>query len=194
VSIDSGPLQPVVYGDNRTDIAAAFPGFSNSNAAGGHFFFDWTTLSNGPHTIGWYVTDDCNRADGIGSRFFNVTVGTSLVAGATAESAAGLTESAGSITVAQGFGELPRIVTPGDAGSRTIEVKQGERIEIRLPRGFDTAFQLVSGERRALPIGATWDTASETLSWQPAAGFLGRYRIVFTNGRERINVRVVVVP
>src|SRR5207237_3802423 len=28
VSIDSGPLQPVVYGDARTDIAGAFPGFS----------------------------------------------------------------------------------------------------------------------------------------------------------------------
>ena len=75
VSIDSGPLQPVVYGDARTDIAGAFPGFSNSAAAGGHFIFDWSTLTNGAHTIGWLITDDCNRADGVGSRFFNVTNG-----------------------------------------------------------------------------------------------------------------------
>ena len=79
VSIDSGPLQPVVYGDVRTDIAGAFPGFSNTSAAGGHFIFDWSTLTNGPHTIGWLITDDCNRADGVGSRFFNVTNGVSAL-------------------------------------------------------------------------------------------------------------------
>jgi hypothetical protein len=73
-------------------------------------------------------------------------------------------------------------------------VKQGERIEVRLPRGYETAYQLVGGQRRPLPTGATWDTASGTCSWQPAAGFLGRYRIVFSNGGERISVRVVVVP
>jgi CSLREA domain-containing protein len=194
VSIDSGPLQPVSYGDARTDVAGAFTGFSNSTAAGGHFIFDWTTLANGTHTIAWLVTDDCNRADGVGSRFFNVTGGTSLLAGSTAESlvTAG-SESSEAITVAYGFGELPRILTPGDAGSRIVDVKQGERIEIRLPRGFESVYQLVAGQRRALPIGATWDAAGGTFAWQPAAGFLGPYRFVFTNGRERINVRVVVV-
>src|SRR5439155_14639459 len=80
VSIDSGPLQPVVYGDARTDIAGAFPGFSNTAAAGGHYIFDWSTLTTGAHTIGWLITDDCNRADGVGSRFFNVTSGTKLLA------------------------------------------------------------------------------------------------------------------
>ena len=75
VSIDSGPLQPVVFGDVRTDIAGAFAGFSNSAAAGGHFIFDWTALTNGIHTIGWLITDDCNRADGVGSRFFTVQNG-----------------------------------------------------------------------------------------------------------------------
>src|SRR5204862_5462845 len=63
-SIDSGPLQPVVYGDARADIAGAFTGFSNTALAGGHAIIDWTTLANGAHTIGWLVTDDCNRADG----------------------------------------------------------------------------------------------------------------------------------
>ena len=79
VSIDSGPLQPVVYGDARPDIAGAFPGFSNSAAGGGHFIFDWSTLTNGLHTIGWLITDDCNRADGVGSRSFNVTNGVSAL-------------------------------------------------------------------------------------------------------------------
>src|SRR5213075_207608 len=50
VSIDSGPLQPVHYGDLRTDIAGAFPGFSNSIDAGGNYLFDWSTLTSGVHT------------------------------------------------------------------------------------------------------------------------------------------------
>ena len=77
------PAAAVVDGDARTDVAGAFPGFSNSAAAAGHFIFDWSTLANGPHTIGWLITDDCNRADGVGSRFFNVSGGTSLTAAST---------------------------------------------------------------------------------------------------------------
>jgi hypothetical protein len=72
VGIDSGPLSPVSYGDMRTDIAGAFPGFSNADRGGGHALIDTTTMSNGTHQIGWYVVDNCGRADGIGSRFFNV--------------------------------------------------------------------------------------------------------------------------
>ncbi len=200
VSIDSGPLQPVVYGDARSDIAGAFPGFSNSAGAGGHFLFDWSTLTNGPHTIGWLITDDCNRADGVGSRFFTVTTGTNLrVAPDTAATRAvqtmSLAESAAAITVARGFGELPLVVDPALGGSRTIEVKQGERIEIRVPHGFEDAWQLgPDGQSRSLPSGATWDAASGTFSWQPAPGFLGRYRLVFSNGHERIGLRVVITP
>jgi YVTN family beta-propeller protein len=211
VSIDSGPLQPVVYGaDVRADIAGAFTGFSNSAAAGGHYIVDWSTLANGPHTIGWLITDDCNRADGVGSRFFNVTTGTNLLAGDTGGTivsrmsltagVSGLsqaveTESVEPITVARGYGELPEIVRPGPGGSRTIELQQGERIELRMPRGFESAIQLgPDGQSRALPTGSNWNAASGTFYWEPAPGFLGRYRIVFTNGRERISVRVVVTP
>src|SRR6185369_8028292 len=90
VSIDSGPLQPVVFGDVRNDIAGAFAGFTNSAAAGGHFTFDTTTLANGVHTIEWLITDNCNRADGVGSRFFTVqnTGVAALRAAAVAASAA----------------------------------------------------------------------------------------------------------
>jgi hypothetical protein len=72
VAIDSGPLMPVAYGDNRTDIAGAFPGFSNGANGGGHFLVDTTAIANGTHAIGWFVTDSCGRSDGIGSRFFTV--------------------------------------------------------------------------------------------------------------------------
>jgi hypothetical protein len=149
---------------------------------------------------------DCNRADGVGSRFFNVTTATNLVAGETqarvpsalrltATSHAALPESDAPVTVAKGYGELPLVVDPGLAGSRTTDVNQGERVEVRLPHGFDTAYQLgPAGQARALPTGSTWDAAGRTFSWHPAPGFLGRYRIVFSDGRQRISVRIVIVP
>ncbi len=200
VSIDSGPLQPVTYGDVRGDIAGAFAGFSNSAAAGGHYIFDWTTLTNGTHTIGWLITDDCNRADGVGSRFFNVTTETnvlaapSVVVGPTGAGAP-LRESDAAITVARGFDEIPLVIDPGLGGSRTIEMRQGERIEIRVPHGFDHVWQLgPNGQQRPLPTGSTWGRDDGILYWQPFAGFLGRFRIVFSDGHQRINVRVVVLP
>jgi hypothetical protein len=114
---------------------------------------------------------------------------------AAAPSLSAFRESDAPITVARGYGELPLVLDPGVAGSRTIEVKQGERIEVRLPRGFDTAYQLgPGGQVRSLPIGAAWDAASGVFSWQPAPGFLGRFRLVFSDGSQRIRVRVVVVP
>ena len=221
VSIDSGPLQPVVYGDARPDIAGAFTGFSNTSAAGGHFIFDWSTLTNGPHTIGWLITDDCNRADGVGSRFFNVTNGVSALTtpdefrlkaetssdadfrlkaettefGSVASAFRRNEDDAAPLLVARGYGELPVILEQGTAGSRTVDVPQGDRIELRAPRGYHWAYQLgPDGQRRPLPTGATWDAAIGAFYWQPAPGFLGRYRIVLTDGTRRISVRINVVP
>src|SRR5262245_27206901 len=65
VSIDSGPLTPVTYGGARTDIAGFFPGFSNGSNAGGAYYIDVAQLPNGAHSIGWYVVDNCSRAEGI---------------------------------------------------------------------------------------------------------------------------------
>jgi hypothetical protein len=218
-SIDSGPLQPAVYGDARNDIAGAFPGFSNTAGAGGHAIVDWTALTNGAHTIVWLITDDCNRADGVGSRFFNVTSGVSALTAPPVEfrlkaettesrsvasafrrksaegEASAFRRSDDAVLVSRGYGELPEIVTADQAGNRTIEVRQEGRIELRLPRGFESAYQLGNdGQRRALPTGTTWDAPSGIFYWQPAPGFLGRFRIVFTGGSEPISVHVVVTP
>ena len=38
----------------------------------------------------------------------------------------------------------------------------------------------------------SWDEASGIFYWQPAPAFLGRYRLVFSSGSERISVGVVV--
>jgi hypothetical protein len=197
VSIDSGPLQPVVYGDVRTDIASLFAGFTNSAAAGGHFTLDTTALANGVHTIVWLITDDCNRADGVGSRFFTVQNSSMVAALAAAVAAPGASrvarvESADPVVVARGFGELGVAVYPDSTGLRVVALKQGERIELRLPSGYDEAWQVVLGERRALPIGTTWDVSSHVFAWQPAPGFLGDYELVFVHGTEAIRIRISV--
>jgi hypothetical protein len=76
-----------------------------------------------------------------------------------------------------------------------VEVKQGDRIEVRLPRGYDSAHQLGRDDQAVdLPAGSTWDGASGTFYWQPAPAFLGGYRIVFTSGTQRISLRIIVMP
>jgi hypothetical protein len=198
VSLDSGPLQPVAYGDARSDIAGAFTGFTNSNAAGGHFVVDTTALTNGAHTIGWFVTDDCTRADGVGSRFFSVQNGT-VTTGAAATShvaapAEGLRWADASVTVAKGYGELPGPLEADAAGVRTVTIRQGERLEIRLPPGHGAAYQSVNGNRRALPLGSTWNAASGIFSWQPAPGFLGRFELAFESAERTVYLEIVIGP
>jgi uncharacterized repeat protein (TIGR03803 family) len=60
------------YDNFRSDIAALFPGYANSNGAVGHFPLDTTTLADGLHTISWAVVDDAGHAAGLGSRYFTV--------------------------------------------------------------------------------------------------------------------------
>jgi hypothetical protein len=87
MGIDSAPLVPVNYGDARADVAAAFPGLTNSSAASGAYFLDTTQLTNGMHQIGWLVYDSCGRGDGIGSRFFTVLNGSGDAAAVAATDA-----------------------------------------------------------------------------------------------------------
>jgi hypothetical protein len=77
-----GTATPGGPGGCRDDIAKLFPTMTNITAgrgAIGAFALDTTKLTNGLHTIAWSVTDDHGRADGIGSRFFTVQNGSSVV-------------------------------------------------------------------------------------------------------------------
>jgi hypothetical protein len=69
VTVDGQYLGHPVYNNYRSDIATGFPGYNNTSGAVGYFYLDTTTLSNGMHNIGWLVTDNDGRANGIGSRF-----------------------------------------------------------------------------------------------------------------------------
>jgi len=205
VSIDSGALTPVNYGDLRSDIAASFPGFTNATNAGGAFFINTTALTNGRHQIGWLVTDSCGRADGIGSRFFNVlNTGTDAAAQAARDAVASApsTEalavrpaSAEPVAVRQMGGDWQTVGRNAD-GTRVVELNQDGRIEVQLPAGTYTAYQEIGETRRAMPLGSSLDSAAGVFYWQPAAGFLGKYDLVFASpsGGAAVRTRVVVGP
>jgi hypothetical protein len=206
VGINSAPLVPVTYGDPRSDIAGFFPGFSNSDGPSGAYLIDTTTLPNGANQIGWYVVDNCGRADGIGSRIFNV-----LNSGATTptprESAAAERATAALIAASHANDapiEVRRrdntaLVYPNSAGYRILPIAEGERVEVQLPAmasGSYQGFEVVKGERRRLPAGSSLDAAGGIFYWQPAPGFLGAHDLLFvasSDGADASLVRARVV-
>ena len=200
VSIDSGPLQPVNYGDARPDIAGAFPGFSNGPGAGGAYYIDTSTLANGTHLIGWYVVDNCNRAEGIGSRFFSVLNTSStvpLAARPTTTAADAVRRILDAPVIVRRDLEAVPVEATAD-GDHLVTIRQEERIEVALPATGGApyvGYQIVNGTRRALPEGSSLDGATGVFYWQPAAGFLGTFALEFvaaTGGVVR--VRAVVAP
>ena len=72
VVIDGAVVGHPTYNVNRPDVAALFPGYANTNGAGGYFTFDTTTLANGVHTIAWLVRDNMGSVTAVGSRYFTV--------------------------------------------------------------------------------------------------------------------------
>lgn len=187
ISIDSGTLTPVVYGDARSDVAAAFPGYTNAAAAGAHYTLDTTAFVDGVHTIGWVVTDSCGRADGIGSRFFTIANGTAQTTGMSASVSAAASPDPvrrWSLSRMEGPGEAVRAAATGE---RVIQIAEGERIALQLP-GESTY------TANGLLIGSSFDAAAGKFYWQPAAGFLGKYDLEFTAGTRTERVRAVVGP
>lgn len=72
VFVDGVPVGHPTYNLFRSDIAALFPGYANSDGAVGHFSLDTRTLTNGVHTLSWQVIDNNGNAQGIGSRYITV--------------------------------------------------------------------------------------------------------------------------
>jgi len=71
VMVDGAPLGHPTYNQYRSDVASAFPNYTNSQGAVGFAYLDttqsWRTACT--RSVGWCY-DDHNRGEGIGSRYF----------------------------------------------------------------------------------------------------------------------------
>jgi hypothetical protein len=261
VWVDGVSLGNPVYNRYRKDIASLFPGYNNSDGAGGYYYLDTTPYTNGVHTIQWTVTDDAGNIDGIGSRYFTIqNPGGSVSNASQKSSAAGnlqwstsnvdinqvIVDDAGPIRVKKGYNREmePRMVYPGLNGNITIKARELERVEIcfsegtrepgstvktckprrkkeypnhpnekllevqkpflekvsgrrrqklavdfgglaPLSKGMGSStrvpdgFQVIGNRFTTLPIGSNLDRETGVFTWQPGAGFIGEYRLVF---------------
>jgi hypothetical protein len=58
------------------------------------------------------------------------------------------------------------------------------------------AYELVQGELRPLPIGASFDSRDGAFFWQPGPGFLGEYQFVIIDKEKTIRktIKIMIVP
>jgi hypothetical protein len=224
VWVDGVPIGNPVYNQYRKDIATLFPDYNNSNGAVGYFYLDTTKYENGVHTIAWSAEDDAGNKDGIGSRYFTIqNLGGSSNHTAysySAEHSDNLArlndllkmpiDYSEPIGVIKGFNRngVPLKSYPDANGNITIEIRELERIEVRLfpvgaagqaPLSICTGYQVVGSQLRPLPIGATLDSEIGVFYWLPGPAFIGEYRFIFIkkgpNGEmSRVNINVWIEP
>jgi hypothetical protein len=202
-----------IYNLYREDVAALFPGYTNSNGSLAYFDFDTTSYSNGIHTIHWTATDNAGNADGIGSRYFTIQ-NSEAAAGGKRTAAFNVQRSMFNVNpnqipfdyshpvkVKKGYhpNAEPVVVYPDSKGMITIKIKELERVEIHF---FDST---VNVEPRTLnlsplPIGSTLDMEKGIFYWQPGPGFFGPYEFVFIKNQSqheakvKKTIKIVIVP
>lgn len=203
VYIDGLKEGNVVYNLPRGDISSLFPGYNNSEGAGGYFIIDTAAYANGVHVISWTVTDDAGNTDGIGSRFFNI-YNDNILRQKASQAQTGSTGSPrlksrlntlpakgalhrGAVTVKRGYNKKEREekIHPDHNGIIEIKTDELQRVVVELTGspGSETVtggVMKVGNQTRKLPIGSTLDCETGTFYWQPGPGFLGNYHLVFT--------------
>jgi hypothetical protein len=203
VAIDGVFLPGTFSMSTRADISDGFPQF-NTAGSGRGLFIDTTKFADGTHTIGWLVTDSLGKADGVGSRFFTVANATSALRAAEPMPEARAMEhvslDATAIRARRGWDADADLawIEPDRYGRLAIESEELGRVELRLDEaatGPWRGYLRVAGTLRALPAGSHL-TSDGTFTWQPAAGFVGAYDLVFMRiddrgeGRVRREVRI----
>jgi hypothetical protein len=185
VWVDGVSVGQPVYDQYRSDIAALFPGYANTDGAVGYFILNTTAYANGVHTIQWTAKDDAGNTDGIGSRYFTVkntvyressqsqTSACSSTIGIQSLGFKGLDRSLSPVGIRKGYDDdaPKRMIYPNDRGVIRIHLKELERLQL----DFQGPVQMGS----PLPIGSTLDKEKEIFYWQPGAGFVGEYRFWF---------------
>jgi protocatechuate 3,4-dioxygenase beta subunit len=189
VLVDGVSLGHPIYNIYRSDVAALFPGYSNSDGAGAYFDIDTTAYDNGVHTIAWLAADNAGNSDGIGSRYFTIQNTTS---GNSSSQAQEFFSSSQLDRIPVNDIELVKVnrgddntsqsqwIGPDEKGIITIKLKELERLVILLSSEASdmTGYMIVGDQLRPLPIGSTIDK-NGTFFWQPVPSFVGVYRMVF---------------
>jgi hypothetical protein len=98
------------------------------------------------------------------------------------------------VTLRKGYDPVSKGQTlqPATNGVIQIQTAETERIELHLGNEASrriVAGYLMTGKRYTpLPIGSTLDTGSGIFYWQPAAGYYGKYRLVFVEKDQKGNI------
>jgi hypothetical protein len=188
VYVDGVDIGNPTYNIYRPDVAALFPGYANSDGAGGFFNLDTTAYANGVHTIYWTATDSAGNTDGIGSRFFTIQN-----PGSSSSSSRGTRISIDSkdldkmpfdsnapIKIQKGYREEveSQPLYLDNKGASIIHIKELERVKIQLP-GVIACYMVVGSEFRSLPLGSTLDVHTGTFYWLAGPGYNGLYHLTF---------------
>jgi phosphodiesterase/alkaline phosphatase D-like protein len=189
VWVDGVPLGHPVYNKYRSDVADLFPGYNNSDGAGGHFYLDTTRYINGVHTISWSAKDNAGNVDGIGSRYFTIvnadsssTLETnSLTTGITGNNLRLLTDfSHPAKEIGKNIGIFDSLTITDRISNLTI--KELEYVALQLvdeDQSVTRGFLAVNDRLNPLPIGSTLDIKNGIFFWHPGPGFLGQFNLVF---------------
>jgi hypothetical protein len=211
VYVDGVNLGNPVYNIYRSDIASLFPGYANSEGAGGYFSIDTTGYSSGLHTISWTASDSAVNIDGLGSRYFTI-INSSTSNSTSRDAAAGhdiakIPLEYSPILIKHGVNGNDYLAADmNDSGDCIINIKELEPMEILLTDNInagnpDQRFDgyLLAGNRlKALPAGSTLDRSRGIFYWMPGIGYYGEYRFVFVaetaRGRSKKYVTINITP
>ncbi len=187
VWLDGVPVAHPSYGHYRGDIATLFPGYANSLGAIGVYNLNTLAMTNATHTIVWSVVDSLGRADGIGSRYFDVFN-------------AGSPAAVSAVPAEARLAEVPGGRFSIETKDRTfLEIEELERVKIEFAAPPGTRIVGWSaGSDKPLPVGSTLDPQGR-FWWIPGPGFIGRYVLYFaaTDGLSRgpaVEVVIDIVP
>lgn len=198
VWVDGVLLGNPAYSQYRKDIAELFPGYNNSNEAGGYYYLDTTPFEKGLHTIAWFVKDDAGNQEGIGCTYFSIqNPGISgQRSGVREEHTVSKIPVENSIPVKMRKRQKKR-------NKEVIEIKELERFEVLLSNNSSiiAGYMLVGNQRRPLPVGTTLDTEAGIFYWQPGPGFIGEYSFIFIEkeskgkrDQKNITLTVKILP
>jgi hypothetical protein len=188
------------FNNARPDIQTLFPGFANTDGAVGFKVIDTTAYANGTHTIVWSASDNTGATAGIGSRFFTIANnGSALRAGLTAAPSSSAHAAGAWVRVIRGFDATEiEDVPAGQLVQLSAPAMQLIRIELD-PWSTGVSHrgaEIVEGETRPLPVGATLDERTGEFRWIPPVGFAGTHHLRFVRTRdgneEEIRIDVIV--